>query len=307
MVTMSNHPAQEFRYATARTLNLRLTRNEIAQPRLGGSRIACRLPNLPARIGEQSLATGHGATLGELFRWPRSASISPRPARCSSSGRVPTRIGRLMPIWCAVDLEWLWAALIGVGGSAVGGLVGGWYALRAGHAQWQRDREDARTDRSHQAAMSIAGAVGEMEQAIGTWQANPTDQAEIAALLNTFNAFSRGVAIESLALTDDELRSRVRAHQTFVGVLGKLAQQGGTAGPPLAGQVRRHADVVLDAIAAHVHGQPLPPYEPFLLDNAGALMQWTPVPTPVPQGAGQVEPRSQRRFERLRKRWPKKR
>lgn len=30
-----------------------------------------------------------------------------------------------------MDLIWLWAALIGVGGSAVGGLIGGWYVLRA--------------------------------------------------------------------------------------------------------------------------------------------------------------------------------
>jgi hypothetical protein len=173
-----------------------------------------------------------------------------------------------MPTWCAMDLIWLWAALIGVGGSAVGGLVGGWYVLRAGHEQWQRDRQDARTDRSRQAAMSMAEAVGEMEQAIGTWQADPADQAEIAALLNAFNAFSRSVAIQSLALTDDELRSRVRAHQTFVGVLGTLARQGGASAPPLADRVRKHADVVLDAISAHVHGNPLPSYQPLPLDNA---------------------------------------
>jgi hypothetical protein len=201
-----------------------------------------------------------------------------------------------------MDLIWLWAALIGVGGSAVGGLVGGWYVLRAGHEQWQRDRQDARIDRSRQAAMSIAEAVGEMEQAIGTWQANPADQAEIVTLLNAFNAFSRSVAIQSLALTDDELRSRVRAHQTFVSVLGTLARQGGTSASPLADRVRKHADVVLDAISAHVHGNPLPPYQALPLDNAGALAQWTPVPAPVPQGAGQAGPQSQRRFRGLRKR-----
>ncbi len=78
--------------------------------------------------------------------------------------------------------------------SAVGGLVGGWYVLRAGHEQWQRDRQDARTDRSRQAAMSMAEAVGEMEQAIGTWQADPADQAEIAALLNAFNLVFPGQA-----------------------------------------------------------------------------------------------------------------
>lgn len=201
-----------------------------------------------------------------------------------------------------MDLDWLWAALIGVGGSAVGGLVGGWYALRAGHNQWQRDRQDAQTDRSRQAAMSIAEVIGEMEQAIGTWQANPTDQAEIAALLNAFNAFSRTVAIQSLALTDRELRARVRAHQTLVGVLGTIAAQGGTSGPPLAGQVRKHADVVLDTIAAHVHGSPFPPYEPLPLDNAGALMQWTQGPATAPQDAGHEGPLPERRFAWRRKR-----
>ena len=149
--------------------------------------------------------------------------------------------------------------------------------------------------------MSIAEAVGEMEQAIGTWQANPADQAEIAALLNAFNGFSRSVAIQGLALTDDELHSRVRAHQIFVGVLGKLAQQGSTSAPPLAEQVRKHADVVLDAISAHVHGNLLPAYQPLPLSDAVALMQWTPAPAPVPQDAVQTGPQSQRRFGRLRK------
>jgi len=48
----------------------------------------------------------------------------------------------------AVNLDWLWAALIG---------VGGWYVLKADQ---QRDREDSRTDRSRQSAMAIAEAAG---------------------------------------------------------------------------------------------------------------------------------------------------
>src|SRR6266704_2565989 len=90
----------------------------------------------------------------------------------------------------------------------------------------------------------------------------------------------------------------------FVGVLGTLARQGGTSAPPLADRVRKHADVVLDAISAHVHGNPLPPYQPLPLDNAGALAQWTPVPAPVAQDAVQAAPESQRRFRGLRKRRP---
>lgn len=239
-----------------------------------------------------------GLTNAVTLRFAPQSFSSPELACHDESSPSPAR---LMPIWCAMDLSWLWAALVGVGGSAIGGLVGGWYALRATHEQWQRDREDARTDRSRQAAMSIAEAVGEMEQAIGTWQANPADQAEIAALLNAFNGFSRSVAIQGLALTDDELHSRVRAHQIFVGVLGKLAQQGSTSAPPLAEQVRKHADVVLDAISAHVHGNLLPAYQPLPLSDAVALMQWTPAPAPVPQDAVQTGPQSQRRFGRLRK------
>ncbi len=138
------------------------------------------------------------------------------------------------------------------------------------------------------------------------WPRRPRDNhaASRESRKHEFNAFSRSVAIQSLALTDDELRSRVRAHQTFVGVLGTLARQGGTSAPPLADRVRKHADVVLDAISAHVHGNPLPSYQPLPLDNAGALAQWTPVPAPVAQGAGQAGPQSQRRFRRLRKRRP---
>lgn len=130
--------------------------------------------------------------------------------------------------------------------------------------------------------MAIADAISVMEVAIGTWQANPSDSVEIAALMAAFNEFSRSVAVQSLALTDDDLRSRVRAHQTFLVVLGTLARQGGTSAPPLADRVRMHADAVLDALAAHVHGTPLPPYRPLPLTDAGALAQalaqWTPTP-----------------------------
>src|SRR5260370_39377162 len=75
----------------------------------------------------------------------------------------------------ATDLSWLWAALIGVVGgvvgAVVGGTVGGRYVLRAGQQQWLRDREDARKDRSQQAAMAIAESAASMEDAVVTWVA----------------------------------------------------------------------------------------------------------------------------------------
>jgi hypothetical protein len=179
------------------------------------------------------------------------------------------------------SLDWLWAALIGVAGSAVGGLVVGRYAIRAGHKQWERDREDSRTDRSRQSAIVIAGAVGAMEVAIVKWQAEPADPVEIAALMAAFNMFSVSVTVQSLALTDVDLRSRVRAHQTFVGILGAQAGQGGTAPQRLAGRVRMHADIVLEALGAYVNGTPLPRYQPLPLTDDAALARWTPTgPTP---------------------------
>lgn len=188
-----------------------------------------------------------------------------------------------------MDLSWLWAALIGVGGSGVGGLVGGWYVLRAGHEQWQRDRQDAQSERSRQASMSIAEAIGEMEQAIATWRANPADKTEVETLRNSFNAFSRSIAIQSLALSDGELRSRIRTPQTFVGIVGEIVRKGGTAAPLLADQARKHADVVLDAISAHIHDRTLPSYEPPPLTDAGKLLRWTPVTPFSPDDAVSAE------------------
>jgi hypothetical protein len=176
------------------------------------------------------------------------------------------------------NLDWLWAAVIGAGGALIGGGFGGWFVLAAGHKQWQRDRESSRTDRSREAAMAIAGAVGEMEVAIVAWQAEPDGQEKIAALMAAFNMFSMSVAIQSLALTDDDLRSRVRAHQTFVGVLGRQARADSSTALLIVGQVRKHTDELLDALGAHVHGTALPPYQPLPLDDAKALLSWRPAP-----------------------------
>src|ERR1022692_2733106 len=75
----------------------------------------------------------------------------------------------------AANLDWLWAALIGVGGATVGGVVSGWFVVLAGQRQWQRDREDTRKDRSEHAAQSIAAALASMDAAVVLWQANQHD------------------------------------------------------------------------------------------------------------------------------------
>lgn len=69
----------------------------------------------------------------------------------------------------SADLSWLWSALIGVVGAIVGGLLGGWCALRAVRQQWLRDREDSKRDRSGQAAFAIAESSADLEQAVISW------------------------------------------------------------------------------------------------------------------------------------------
>ena len=119
------------------------------------------------------------------------------------------------------DLSWLWAALVGVIGSVVGGVIGGRYVLRAGQQQWQRDRGDARTDRSHRAAMSIAQAIARLEEAVVAWPAHRNDTIDLAA---AYNAMAREAAVQSMALTDETLRSRVRNHVELAGRLVAVAQ-----------------------------------------------------------------------------------
>jgi hypothetical protein len=169
------------------------------------------------------------------------------------------------------------AAAIGAGGSLIGGVVGGWFALRAGHKQWQRDREDPRTERSHQAAMAIAVAVASMEEAVVTWNAHPEDT---DALRASFNIFSRTAAVQSIVLTDDALRQRVRIHTELAVRLAALAGKTDAAAA-LTATVRRHADALIGALDAHVNGNPLPPYQPPPLDNAAGLVSWQP-PPPTP-------------------------
>ena len=190
------------------------------------------------------------------------------------------------------------AALIGAGGSLIGGVVGGWFTLRAGHRQWQRDREDSRAERSHQAAMAIAGAVADLEEAVVIWEARPSD---IDALREAFNIFSRIATIQSMALTDDTLRQRVRTHTELV---VRLAAGAGSTPSAAAftGTVRRHADALIGALEAHVNGNSLPAYQPPPLNDAAGLITWQPAPQAPPAPAQSAQPRSERKFWRFRQR-----
>ena len=165
-------------------------------------------------------------------------------------------------------LDWLFAAAIGAGGSVLGGLVGGWFVLRAGAAQWQRDREASRADRSHQAALTIATEITGLEAAVETWG---TRQEDVDALVAAFNAFSLSTTVQSMGLIDDELRRRINDHRLLTGKFAAIASAQGTiAGQSgnvetmsaLAETVRRNTEAVLEAIDSHVTGKPLPPYDP---------------------------------------------
>lgn|SRR5258708_6647240 len=109
-----------------------------------------------------------------------------------------------------------------LGAGVIGGIASGMYVLRAGRQQWQRDRDDARTERSHRAAMSIAEAVARLEEAVVAWQVARHDT---IGLTSTYNEAARSVAVQSMALTDGDMRSRVQNHVQLAGRLIAVAQK----------------------------------------------------------------------------------
>lgn len=182
--------------------------------------------------------------------------------------------------------------------------MGGLFALWVGGRQTKRDRVAAQTDRSHQAAMSIAQEIAALEEAIVVWKAaaerathagaidvgnvqrvaaigqSMTDATRTASEMRAaFNGFSRSATVQRIGLTDSDLRTRVRNHMRLAGLLCVVAEQGGTVGVQLSETVRRHADAVLDAIDAHVNGQQLPSYTPLPkleASKAQELVDWKP-------------------------------
>jgi hypothetical protein len=154
----------------------------------------------------------------------------------------------------AETVAWI-AAIIGAGGSVIGGIVGGLFVLWVGRRQAQQDRAASRADRSHRAAMSIAEDLAALEEAIAVWKAaaEQVTRARVTGSGNVqqpavlgqamtqasrrasemriaFNTFSRSATVDSFGLTDGDLRARVRAHTRLAGLLCVIAEQGGTVG-----------------------------------------------------------------------------
>lgn len=183
-----------------------------------------------------------------------------------------------------VQVDWLWAALIGVGGSVVGGAVGGWYALRAGRQQWRRDRADARSERSWQAALAIAESAASLQESVLIWAAGGCD---LDAFGLAANVFARAAAVQGLLLTDRDLRSRVDNHVRLVMTLASLSKVGTLT--PLVQPVRLHGEALIEAIDAHVNGVTLPAYRPPPLNDIAGLIAWpsesSGLPADPPPGA----------------------
>lgn len=171
----------------------------------------------------------------------------------------------------------LGAALTGAGGSVVGGIVGGGFAILAARSQWKRDRAAARADRSHNAARSIGESLASMEEALVAWSAG---QSNLPALRAAFNSFSRMAAVQSMVLSDGPLRQRVRRHVELLSIIATLAETQPANSAALVPTARLHASAVLEALDAHCNDAALPSYQPLPLTDAAALIGWQPVPAP---------------------------
>jgi hypothetical protein len=165
------------------------------------------------------------------------------------------------------SLDWLYVALLGVGGSIVGGAVGGWYVLRATHQQWVHDRAAARLDRSHRAASAVMAAISDLELAIVAWQKGRKDA---DALRDATNSFERTALVQSIALTDDELSERLNYHRLLAHKLVQAVNDKETGAPALSETVRYHADAMFHALRAHTRGEPLPRTTLHRLDDRPA-------------------------------------
>ena len=86
-----------------------------------------------------------------------------------------------------------------------------------------------------------------MEEALVAWSAG---QARLTELRAAFNAFSRAVAAQSIAVTDSAVRQRVRRHVELLARVVTLAESSPTSGVALIPTARRHADAVIEAFDA---------------------------------------------------------
>ena len=168
------------------------------------------------------------------------------------------------------------AALIGAVGSIVGGAVGGWLAILAARRQWERDQATSRASRSHEAAMSIAGAVDSVQEALIDWLADPDDP---AALRRAYNSSSRTVGMQSMALADPELRVRVKWFMDQFAEIARLAVEDGVKARSRGELLDHDTRDLLRALEAHSNGQALPLYVPPPQLNDVPPIFWRSLPT----------------------------
>jgi hypothetical protein len=72
-------------------------------------------------------------------------------------------------------------------------------------------------------------------------------QARLTELRAAFNAFSRTVAVQSIAVTDSAVRQRVRRHVELIARVVTRAESSPASGVALILTARRHADAVIEA------------------------------------------------------------
>ena len=164
------------------------------------------------------------------------------------------------------------AALIGVGGSVLGGLVGGWFALSASSRQWRRDRADRRSDQSHQAAMEIAGAWPVLAEA---FLARAADEITTLDMEKAFNAFSRIVYMQIIAITDPQVRERIRNHERLALAYGRFGDDRQKLAE-YASRLHIHGESMTAALEAHYANAPLPPYQGPPAGDGDAILAWEP-------------------------------
>jgi hypothetical protein len=165
------------------------------------------------------------------------------------------------------DLSWLWGGLVGVGGF----IIGGWFVLVAGKQQYKRDLEATRTDRSHMAAIAIAGEALRMQDAVDVWRTSH----DANALSTAQAAYSRAAIVQVLAITDPDVIDRVADHTVLTRRLADAARTGGPAANDLALTLDRHSDALVMLLNAHVRGWQLPTYPRLPLSDPKAMRSWS--------------------------------
>ena len=154
------------------------------------------------------------------------------------------------------DISGLTAALIGLGGSVIGGAVGGWFTLMAGKRQSRSEREAVRVERSRQAAMDIASAWPVLEEAL---LARASGKISADDLHTAFNTFSRTATMQSIPITNDKLRRRIRGHLELAFSSTLYADDPEQLSSKV-GPLRANGGAISDSIDAYYNDKPLPAY-----------------------------------------------